>query len=101
VHAGKLNIGSLLVKSRVSRIERGESYVMSPLTRSGTIVVNDVVLSCYANVHSHNIANWALFPTRKSGIINTEVYLSSLVRIYNVFPHWLKRNIAISNSIYF
>ena len=100
-HAGTLRIGSSLVGSKVVLIEERRSYVISPLTKSGTIVVNDVVLSCYANVHSHNLANWALFPARRANLVNKRIYLSILVYIYNVLPQWLKRNIATSDSIYF
>ncbi len=44
-------------------IETKQGYT-APLTESGTILVNDVHSSCYAEINSHSIADLAMKPIK-------------------------------------
>ena len=61
--------------------------------------MNDIVLSCYANVFSHNIANFMLIPVTANVIKDVGKYFSVLATVYNAFPKWLKYYIAASSTI--
>ncbi|KAI4873061.1 hypothetical protein NFI96_025484 [Prochilodus magdalenae] len=51
--------------SRVSRVKmREDTGTFAPLTRHGTVVVNDIVSSCYAATDQHWLAHWAFGPLR-------------------------------------
>ena len=53
------------VSSRVNSVETFvETGVYAPLTAEGTVVVDGVVASCYAEVPSHNLAHMAIWPYR-------------------------------------
>lgn len=101
VHAKYVKIGDQLSSGKVLKIINGRSFVVSPLTRSGTIIVNDVVLSCYANVFSHNIANFVLAPLRVNLMKNVNKYFSALIAVYNVSPKWFRHMIAANDSYTF
>lgn len=64
VHAKDIAVGDRLAAHTVTGVDSGHSFEVSPMTRSGTIVVNGVVLSCYADVLSHTVMNLALAPAR-------------------------------------
>jgi intein/homing endonuclease len=51
---------------RVTEVSTGisNSGIYAPLTKSGNIVVDSAVASCYAQVRSHRIAHWAMGPLR-------------------------------------
>ncbi|KAI3388705.1 hypothetical protein SNEBB_011047 [Seison nebaliae] len=43
---------------------------IAPLTKSGTLIVDNVIVSCYAHLNSHSFAHWAMSPMRQYGIIS-------------------------------
>ena len=101
VHAKHVVVGSHLSSGQVIKIIGEKSFVVSPLTRSGTILVNNVILSCYANVFSHNIANFALVPLRINIVKNINKYFSALIAVYNVSPKWFRHITALNDSYTF
>ncbi|XP_032513118.2 tiggy-winkle hedgehog protein [Danaus plexippus] len=57
--------GSVMRPSRVVNIRRVSKLgVFAPLTRTGTIIVDDALASCYALINSHSIAHAAMAPLR-------------------------------------
>ena len=66
--ACKIEINDTLVTrygvTQVANITKGSSCVTLPLTSSGTIVVNDIVLSCYVTKFSHTFVNTVYLPVR-------------------------------------
>lgn len=68
-----VNINGSLVPDRVQRVSATLSRgVYAPLTAEGTIVVDNVVASCYALIDSQFVAHLSFMP----------------VRVYNVLRHW-------------
>ena len=98
LHASDIKIGYILVglynnaSMYVTGITYSVSNVMSPLTTSGTIVVNDVVLSCYAVVRYHYIANFVYIPVRFGIVKSTSItsYTMKIASVYNILPLWFK-----------
>ncbi|KAH1028982.1 hypothetical protein HUJ05_002292 [Dendroctonus ponderosae] len=74
VYAGTLKAGDhLLVSDSQNNLSEDliESVtavfrigVYAPLTKAGTVVVNEVVVSCYATVDNQKLAHWAFAPLR-------------------------------------
>ena len=68
-----VNINGTLVPDRVTRVGATLSRgVYAPLTAEGTIIVDNVVASCYALIDSQYVAHLSFFP----------------VRIYSAVKHW-------------
>jgi hypothetical protein len=102
LHASDIAVGDFLVTSsyleaeagKVVRITYATSFVSCPLTRSGTIIVNDVVLSCYASVNSHMVAKISTYPLRMGFFKNVTLYIDSLIYIQNLLPRFIRRLIT-------
>lgn len=57
--------GSVMRPSRVVKTKiMSKIGVYAPLTKSGTIIVDDALASCYALVKSHSLAHTAMAPLR-------------------------------------
>lgn len=70
----------VLVASAVVDVELIlETGVYAPLTAAGTVVVDDVVASCYALVDTQWIAHWSFAPVRM--VVNVE---SGFRRVWNL-----------------
>lgn len=100
IHASSVAVGDILTGSEVTRIHNGTSHVTSPLTKSGTLVVNGFVLSCYANVYSHTVARISTLPVSAGIIANVSMYFQMLAGLYNNMPKFVRRTIAHDDVIY-
>ncbi len=69
---------------RIVNIRNGIARVRAPLTRSGTIIVNDIVLSCYAVAKSHYVANLCAWPIRARLISDITGYFIMLTKVHNL-----------------
>lgn len=84
VYAEKLQIGdSLFFVSGGNRLTEDEivqlkpiwkTGVFAPLTSVGTLVVNDVLASCYATIDSQRLAHWAFSPVRLAFNVKDGLY---------------------------
>lgn len=108
VFAGNIQIGDVLLVSdsnnsiqedsviKISGVVRTGVY--APLTEAGTIVVNEVVVSCYATIDSQVIADWVFLPVRF--IWNVE---QGLVRLWTVLSKpldvWSSRSVTTTKTI--
>jgi len=63
VHASQIQVGDRILTSggqieNVARLDESvEKGVYAPLTVEGTVIVNNMVASCYANYNSHQVAH--------------------------------------------
>ena len=82
----------------VTNITAGRSRLAAPLTRSGTITVNGVVLSCHAVVRSHAVANAVLAPVRLGFMTDVRRYVRALMWVYNCLPWVLRAQVAAAGK---
>ena len=75
------------VASRVNKVESFvDAGVYAPLTAEGTVVVDGVVASCYAEVQSHNMAHMAIWPYRMwKQYVDSATYTTQDMPIYVKF----------------
>lgn len=74
VFAEQIKIGDVILVSDSNNVMTEDTVVeitgvirtgvYAPLTEIGTVVVNDIVVSCYATVDSQVLADWAFLPLR-------------------------------------
>ena len=83
----------------VLHIATGSSQVAAPLTRSGTVIVHGVVLSCHAAILSHAVANAVLAPVRLGIVSDVHAYVRGLVSLYNRLPHILKMQVMPNDHL--
>uniref|UniRef100_A0A667XEU7 Hedgehog protein n=1 Tax=Myripristis murdjan TaxID=586833 RepID=A0A667XEU7_9TELE len=79
--------------SRITQVSVGAGTgAYAPLTELGTVVVNSVVVSCYAAVDQHTLAHWAFAPLRlMHRWTGTTGHHSNGLHWYSQLLHWLGR----------
>lgn len=107
IHAENVHIGDFVYTSsskgnvslsKVSAITFVElNGVFAPLTEAGTIIVDDIYVSCYAIVSNHDLAHAVFFPMRFFDQIYS-LYLESIFRyLFGYTSVFLDENISIVN----
>ena len=89
--ADRVAIGEALVmpmgqSATVTGITSSKSIVAAPLTRSGTIVVNGVVVSCYAKIPYHSLAHAMFLPYRLNLVSSLSLWASTLMNLHSLLP---------------
>ena len=67
--------------------------VLAPLTEEGTLVVDQVVVSCYAVIDDQTIAHWAFAPVRLLNNVH-----KSLIHFWRAISWWNHDRTASSSS---
>lgn len=102
VFASEVQLGQCVVSaqgpgklSRVIRIQLQEDMgVFAPLTLHGTVVVNDIVSSCYAAVDEHWLAHVAFGPLRALHHLGGPMgHQAEGVHWYSSLLHWIGTHI--------
>ena len=84
----------------VVAIAESSSEAVAPLTRSGTVVVNGVVVSCYAGIRSHAAANALSMPARLGIVTDRHAYLRALVWLYHRLPGAVRAHITQDGGLW-
>ncbi|KAF3857037.1 hypothetical protein F7725_008896 [Dissostichus mawsoni] len=105
VYASDAQIGQCVVvqtggEGRLSRVKRvtlrASRGAFAPLTQQGTLMVNGVLVSCYAVVEQHALAHWAFSPLRIlhswTGFTGSHQNHEG-VHWYSLLLHWLGRKV--------
>ncbi|XP_062861811.1 indian hedgehog signaling molecule a [Trichomycterus rosablanca] len=81
--------------SRVLRVRiREDMGVFAPLTQHGTVVVNDILSSCYAEVDEHSLAHAAFGPLRALHRWGGPMgHQAEGLHWYSSLLHWIGRHI--------
>jgi len=102
VFAGHLQTGSYVIvntsgnvgSARIERLtwSRDSAGVYAPITERGTIVVDDVIVSCYAEFSNHAAAHACLAPLRyvycMSELVNSWLFQYSVSDSDDDGVHW-------------
>ncbi|XP_034717415.1 sonic hedgehog protein A [Etheostoma cragini] len=77
----------------VKRIYTEEHYgSFAPVTVQGTVVVDQVLASCYAVIEDHDLAHWALAPIRLAHCVSSWLFRSQpQVSAQNDGVHWYSK----------
>lgn len=81
-------------------VAASRSEVAAPLTRSGTIIVHGVVLSCYGGIRSHAAANVLSMPARLGVVKDRHAYLRALVWLYHRLPGVVRAHITPDGGLW-
>ncbi|XP_008394967.1 sonic hedgehog protein isoform X1 [Poecilia reticulata] len=84
---------SRVVAVNVKRIYTQEHEgSFAPVTAKGTVVVDQVLASCYAVIEDHELAHWALAPVRIAHWVSSSLFVSRpRVSAHNEGVHWYSK----------
>lgn len=69
--------------------------VSSLLTKSGTIVVNGITLSCYSNTRSHTFVHTMLYPIRHKLVTDPQAFVRNLIKAYEILPSGIRQFVPV------
>ena len=66
----------------------------APLTTEGTLIINNILASCFASVKDHSLAQYSMFPFRYYYQLNKRFSLNDPLNLfyYSNDLHWTVRN---------
>lgn len=82
---------------RVVRVEtKIETGAYAPLTRSGNLIVNNIIASCYAVINDQSIAHWSFLPIRLLETIKDS--FQSIAYLLHLTKHRSNTNLVSSHQ---